>query len=257
PNKKIQIKQNNTADEITCNYDSQGCESNEEIIPVIQCTTNGISSRMITTCPKSTSFWEILKRPQVMILLITIGVFEFSLGPYFTLGTVYLKQIVLLNNNQVSLAFTLSTLVGMVTLLVISKIIDNYGRKQFLIFCLVFYAIHFVVFYFLSWSVIGIIILWAVPLYAFRSPVVNAMMADRTEDNERARGMALLQYEQVLTINTGAIIGGIICDKFAFGLKAIPIYIIVFSVIALILAIITIKETNSKYLLRKSLKQTT
>ncbi|HUU78371.1 MAG TPA: MFS transporter [candidate division Zixibacteria bacterium] len=230
-------------------------DSSEEVIPLIHGSTNGISSRMITTCPKSSSFWGILKRQQVIILLITIGIFELSLGPYFTLGTVYLKQIVGLSNNQVSLAFTLSTLVGMITLFVISKIIDNYGRKQFLIFCLTFYAIHFIIFYFLSWSVIGIIIMWAVPLYAFRSPVVNTMMADITSDHERARGMALLQYEQVLTINTGAIIGGLICDKFTYGLKAIPITIVIFSLIALVLAIIAIKETNSKYLKKKMLKQ--
>ncbi|NHJ84547.1 MAG: solute carrier organic anion transporter [Asgard group archaeon] len=65
--------------------------------------------------------------------------------------------------------------------------------------------------------------------------------------------MALLQYEQVLTINIGAIIGGVICDKFTFGLKAIPIYIVIFSLIALVLTIIAIKETNSKYLKKKML----
>ncbi|NHJ38689.1 MAG: MFS transporter, partial [Asgard group archaeon] len=255
-NKLKQVEQNTIEQEVEKNLELENNFSVHSLeVQKIRGGSQEISYRVIDTCPKSSSFWKILKRPQVIILLITIGILELSLGPYFTLGTVYLKQIVGLSNNQISLAFILSTLCGMITLFIISKIIDNYGRQQFLILCMFTYGAHFIIFYFLSWSKIAVIILWAVPLYALRSPVVNAMMADLTFEHERARGMALIQYEQVLTINLGAIIGGLICDKFIIGLKTIPLIIVLFSIIAFIVALTAIKETNSKYLKRKELKQ--
>ncbi|MBD3191157.1 MAG: MFS transporter [Candidatus Heimdallarchaeota archaeon] len=198
------------------------------------------------TVTEPSSFWKILTRKRVLILLLAMGIMEFGLGPFSIMGTVYLKQIGGLSNYLISLANTLATLIGLILLLFIGRLIDKRGRKPFILASFLSYSIYFFLFYFLSPFSIAIFILWLVPLYALRTPAVNAMMSDLTSEKERARGMALIQYEQVFTTNIGAIIGGLLVDRIALGLKIIPLSVGGFAFIAFIIALFFIQETFSK-----------
>ena len=201
------------------------------------------------------SFWKFLKQPQVISLLISIGILEFSLGPFSIMSIIYLTQIVEFSVYLVSIANVIATLLGMIVLFSIGKLLDRSGRKPFLVFSIFSYSIFFTLFYFLSNYKVAIFILWLVPLYPFRAPTVSTIMSDLTAERERARGMALIQYEQVVTTNIGAIIGGLVADLTPVGLQVVPIFPAAIAVIAFLVAFITIKETNVKYLERKKEKE--
>lgn len=193
----------------------------------------------------ASSFWKILTRKEVLILLLAMGIMEFGLGPFSIMGTVYLKQIGQLSNYLISLANTLATLIGLILLLFIGKLLDKRGRKPFILASFLSYSIYFFLFYFLSPFSIAIFILWLVPLYALRTPAVNAMMSDLTSEKERARGMALIQYERVFTTNIGAMIGGLLVDRISLGLKIVPLNVGSFAFVAFIIALFFIRETYS------------
>ncbi|MEA2070255.1 MAG: MFS transporter, partial [Asgard group archaeon] len=73
-----------------------------------------------------TSYWDIFKRPQVLTLILTLAILEFGYGPFNVITSVYLKDIGL-TDSMISINNTVATFIGMVTLLLIGKLLDQKG----------------------------------------------------------------------------------------------------------------------------------
>ena len=99
-------------------------------------------------------------------------------------------------------------------LLVSGTILDRTGRKPIFIFSIAAYPILYTLMFTLSehpWALFGI---YLYPLYALKVPTANTVMADLTAENERGRGMSLINIEQIIFANLGAIFGCYIADIF-------------------------------------------
>ena len=162
-----------------------------------------------------------------------------------------------LANTLIAKSNTIATVLGMVILFVSGAILDRTGRKPILIFSILCYPILYTFMFFFSSHPWALFAIYLYPLYALKVPTANTIMADLTSDNERGRGMSLVQIEQIVFGNLGAILGCYIADIFPGdliprfipeGIYIIPLFPMVLGFIALILSIFLIKESNPKVL---------
>ncbi|NHJ47509.1 MAG: MFS transporter [Asgard group archaeon] len=210
------------------------------------------------------SYFDILKRKKVLFLLITLAILDFGFGPFNVITSVYFERIYILNSftedfaeTLIAKSNTIATAIGMVILLVSGAILDRTSRKRAFIVALTAYPILYSLMFFLSDYPWVLFALYLYPLYALKVPTSNTIMADLTVENERGRGMSLLQIEQILFGNLGALLGCYISDVFPGdlipkfvpeGIFVIPIFPFIFGIIAVILSFFLIKETNPKFL---------
>ncbi|MHA1121700.1 MAG: MFS transporter [Candidatus Heimdallarchaeota archaeon] len=152
---------------------------------------------------------------------------------------------------------TIATVLGMVILFISGAILDRTGRKPILVFSILCYPILYSFMFFFSSHPWALFAIYLYPLYALKIPTANTMMADLTSENERGRGMSLIQIEQILFGNLGAILGCYIADIFPGdliprfvpeGIYIIPLLPMVLGAIALFLSIFLVKESNPKVL---------
>jgi len=210
------------------------------------------------------SYFEIFKRRKILVLLITLAILDFGFGPFNVITSVYFKNIYLthfgdaaLANTLIAKSNTIATAFGMVILLVSGSIMDRTGRKPILIFSILCYPILYMLMFFLSNHPWALFAIYMYPLYALKMPTANTIMADMTSENERGRGMSLIQIEQIVFGNLGAILGCYIADIFPGdliprfvpeGIYIIPLFPLVLGFIALLLSIFLVKESNPKVL---------
>ncbi|MBY9000852.1 MAG: MFS transporter [Candidatus Heimdallarchaeota archaeon] len=202
---------------------------------------------------KSAGYWKILTRRNVLFLLVVLAILDFGFGPFNTLSSVYLKEIGL-SSNFIGYSNTIATFLGMTFQLFIGRILDKKGRRPVLLVAIVAYPVLFLFMYLFSNNWVIIFIIYSYPLYALKNPTANAIMSDVTKSKERARGMSLLQFENTIFIYLGAFLGAFIADISPDGLLTLPLFPLSFGIIASVLAIFIIKETNKK-LLGKNLPQ--
>jgi len=218
----------------------------------------------IKSTEKYASYFEIFKRRKILVLLITLAILDFGFGPFNVITNVYFKNIFMthfddavLANTLIAKSNTIATAFGMVILLISGSILDRTGRKPMLIFSILCYPILYTFMFFFSSHPWALFAIYLYPLYALKVPAANTMMADLTSENERGRGMSLIQIEQIVFGNLGAILGCYIADIFPKdviplfvpdGIYIIPLFPIVLGLIALILSIFLVKESNPKVL---------
>jgi MFS family permease len=205
----------------------------------------------VESIQEKTSYFDIFKRKKILLLLLTLAIVDFGYGPFSAINTLYLLEVGL-TENMVSISNAIATFFGMVILLVIGKLLDNTGRKPFLVFSILMYPIVYSSMWIFSsfpWAVFAI---YLFPLYAIKVPTSYAIISDLTKENERARGMSLIQYEQIFTQNIGAIIACVIADFVPSGIFIIPVFPIVFGIVSLLVAIFLVEETNKKFIDRKT-----
>ena len=202
---------------------------------------------MKRTTNNSRNYWQILTSSSVILLLLTLAVLDFGIGPFNTMSSVYLKGVGL-PNNFIALANTLATFIGMIFQIFLGILLDRKGRRPVLIVAILVYPVLFTLIYVLSNFWIAVFILYCYPLYALRNPTANAIMSDLTNIKERARGMSLLSFQNTIFLYLGSYLGAFIADISAQGLYVLPIFPIAFGAIALILVIFLIKESNAKIL---------
>ncbi len=202
---------------------------------------------MKRTTNNSRNYWQILTSSSVILLLLTLAVLDFGIGPFNTMSSVYLKGVGL-PNNFIALANTLATFIGMIFQIFLGILLDRKGRRPVLIFAVLVYPVLFTLIYVLSNFWIAVFILYCYPLYALRNPTSNAIISDLTNIKERARGMSLLSFQNIIFLYLGSYLGAFIADISAQGLYVLPIFPIAFGAIALILVIFLIKESNAKLL---------
>ncbi|MHA1210940.1 MAG: MFS transporter [Candidatus Heimdallarchaeota archaeon] len=216
-------------------------------------TSNGL--RVIEkTVKKRSSYRDILFRKEILFLLLTLFILDFGFGPFNVIGSVYLREAGL-NNNMISLSNTLATAIGMIILLIAGNMLDRTGRKPIFIFAIAMYPVIYLLMFLTSNFPVAIFIVYLYPLYALKVPTTNAMMADLTASDERARGMSLINIGQIFAANLGAILGCYIADIFPTdwlpkfipdGVFISPLFPVFFGVIAFIIALKVTKETNKK-----------
>ncbi|MBN1328788.1 MAG: MFS transporter [Candidatus Heimdallarchaeota archaeon] len=208
---------------------------------------------------KKSSYKEILFRKEVLLLIFTLLMLDFGVGPFNVISSIYLSKVGL-SKTLISVSNTVATAFGMVMLLITGYFLDRVGRKPFFIIAVIMYPIIYSLMFFLSGFKWAIFIIYLYPLYALKNPTANAIMSDITATNERARGMSLISIEQIIAGNLGAILGCYIADIFptdlapkflSDGIFTAPFFPMVFGVIASIIAIKVIKETNSKTIAMK------
>ncbi|MHA1346129.1 MAG: MFS transporter [Candidatus Heimdallarchaeaceae archaeon] len=196
---------------------------------------------------KSASYWKILIRRSVLFLLVVLAVLDFGFGSFDILSSLYLKEIGL-SNDFIGYSNTIATFLGMMFQLFIGRVLDKKGRRPVLLIAFVAYPILFLFMYLFSNYWIIIFILYSYPLYATKIPTANAIISDVTNSKERARGMSLLQFENIIFLYLGAFLGAFIADVSPNGLLTLPLFPLTFGAIAFILTIFIIKETNKKLL---------
>ncbi|NHJ84470.1 MAG: MFS transporter [Asgard group archaeon] len=191
-----------------------------------------------------TNYRDLFKNRQLMWIFVVTAVLSFGVGPFGLIPIVYLEIIIGLTNLQVSIAGVLATLIGMITLLIVGRSLDRFGRRPFFLFSHLFYPFYFAFYLFLGNFPYAIIMLWVLPIYPFRGPATTAMVADLTEERNRAKAMNVLMYIQSFSANIGGIIGCIIADYTQIGLLIVPLYPAMIAIISATIALFTIKETN-------------
>lgn len=201
--------------------------------------------------PKS-RYWDILSRRNIVILLITLAIVDFGFGPFNVMASVYLKATGV-PNNFIAISNTIATFIGMALQLFIGKFSDRRGRRPLFLLGILAYPILYGLTYFLSGYWIVVFLLYCYPLYALKVPSANAIMSDLTAENERARGMNLIQFEQTLSLNLGALLGCFLADVLPKGIMILPLMPTIFGAIAVILAFLIFQETHEKFLERKSI----
>ncbi|MEA2069967.1 MAG: MFS transporter, partial [Asgard group archaeon] len=131
------------------------------------------------------------------------------------------------------------------------------GRKPFLLIGLTLYPLIYGLMWIFDdypWIIFAI---YSVPLYAIKVPTANAIMSDLTSEKERARGMSLITLEQTITMNSGVILFCYVADIAQQGIRIIPLFPVTFGIVAIIIALFFIKETNQKHLSFQKLKRET
>ncbi len=210
----------------------------------------------IKEAEKYASYFDIFKRKNVVSLIVVLAILDFGFGPFNVITSVYFKAAGL-SNMLIAKSNTIATALGMVILLISGSILDRTSRKRVFIFSILAYPIVYTLIFTLSMYPIALFIVYLYPLYALKVPTANTIMADLTKENERGRGMSLIQMEQVFFGNIGAIFGCYIADIFPGtilpkyipqGIFVIPLFPIFFGLLALLLAFLLIKETNPRYL---------
>ncbi|NHJ04668.1 MAG: MFS transporter [Candidatus Heimdallarchaeota archaeon] len=196
---------------------------------------------------KQSSYWSIFKKKEILILLLVLALLDFGFGPFNTLTGLYLVDVGL-NNNFISLSNVIATLFGLIFSFAISRPLDKRGRKPFLIIALVAYPVIYGLMFLLSNYWIAIFIVYNYPLYAIKVPTANTIMADHTTEKERSRGLSLVSFEQIIMASAGGLIAAAIADNIELGIRIFPLFPVAFGIIALILGIFFIKESNQEFL---------
>jgi len=239
----------------------------EDFINTTETPQNQQESRIaesVKEVEKYASYLDIFKRKNVVSLLLVLAILDFGFGPFNVITSVYFK-VAGLSNNLIAKSNTIATALGMVILLISGTILDRTSRKRVFIFSIFTYPVIYTLIFTLSRYPLALFISYLYPLYALKVPTANTIMADLTIENERGRGMSLIQIEQVLFGNLGAIFGCYVADIFPGtilpkyipeGIFVIPLFPILFGLIALALAFFLIKETNPRYLAKIKKKET-
>jgi MFS family permease len=225
-----------------------------------------------------TTFWDIVRRRKVLFLLLTLIILDFGFGPFNSLTSLYFKDVYTENfqylysdpvqleafaDKLIKLSNVIATAVGMIILLSFGRLIDKRGRKPFLLIAISFYPLIYSLMFFFSNRPWPMFIFYLYPLYALKVPTANTIMSDLTTEDERTRGMSLISIEQIFAGNLGAIIGAVVVDHFPGdliprfipkGIYVIPLFPMIFGIIALVLAIVLIKETNPR-VIEKEIKK--
>ncbi|MBD3193386.1 MAG: MFS transporter [Candidatus Heimdallarchaeota archaeon] len=194
--------------------------------------------------PKS-KYWNIFSRRNIIILLVTLAIVDFGFGPFNVMASVYLKATGV-PNNFIAISNTIATFIGMSLQLFIGKFSDRRGRRPLFLIGIFAYPILYGLTYLLSGYWVAVFLLYCYPLYALKVPSANAIMSDLTAENERARGMNLIQFEQTLSLNLGALLGCFLADVLPKGIMILPLMPTIFGVIAVILAFFIFQETHEK-----------
>lgn len=213
-----------------------------------------IAEKIVPEKKKSVAtYWQIFKRKEVLSLLITLAIVDFGFGPFNVVNNIYLIKVGLTYDN-IAIANVIATFFGMLILLFIGKVLDKRGRKPVFLVAIITYPILYGLMYALSSFRIAMFILYLYPLYALKVPTSNAIMSDLTEENERARGMSLIQFEQIIFANAGAFLACFIADIAPQELLIIPLFPLSFGIVAVIVAFLIMKETDKKILLQRKVK---
>ncbi|NHK29748.1 MAG: MFS transporter [Asgard group archaeon] len=247
-------------------------EKNEIDIPVETFEPNSLKK---IEAKKRISFWDIIRRKKILYILLILIILDFGFGPFNSMTSLYFKEVYTENfqylfsqpeqleafaNRLIKLSNVIATAVGMIILLTFGRLIDKRGRKPFLLLSITFYPVIYSLMFFFSNHPWPMFIFYLYPLYALKVPTANTIMSDLTSENERARGMSLISIEQLFAGNLGAIIAALIADRFPGdwiprfvpkGIYVIPLFPMIFGIIALVLAIFLIKETNPKAIEKK------
>lgn len=194
---------------------------------------------------KESSYWQILKKPQVFALLLTLAILDFGFGPFNVLTGNYLREVNL-TDNFISISNVIATFLGLVISFVISRFLDKKGRKPFLIMSLITYPVIYGLMYLLSDYWIAVFILYCYPLYALKVPTANTIMADLTTEKERSRGLSLVTFEQIIMAAIGALVAALIADNVVPGIRIFPLFPTAFGLVAIIVAIFIIKESSER-----------
>ena len=199
----------------------------------------------------NTTYWQIFKRKEVLVLLISLAIMDFGIGPFNVVSNVYLSEVGL-SDTAISISNMCATGIGMIILLFIGKVLDKRGRKPVFLFALFMYPLMYGLMFALAQYPPAIFVIYLYPLYALKVPTSNAIMSDITAEDERARGMSLIQFEQIIFANTGAFLACFVADVVPQGLFIIPIFPLSLGIVAVIVAFLIMKETDKKLLLKKT-----
>ena len=196
---------------------------------------------------KQTSYLDIFKKREVLILLMVLAILDFGYGPFNTLTGLYLVDVGL-SDNFISLSNVIATLMGLIISFIISRPLDKRGRKPFLIIAFIAYPVIYGLMFLLSNYWIAIFIVYNYPLYAIKVPAANTIMSDHTNEKERSRGLSLIYFEQIIMASAGGLIAAAIADNIEMGIRIFPLFPVTFGLIALLFAILFVKESNEEFL---------
>ncbi|MDH5401157.1 MAG: MFS transporter [Candidatus Heimdallarchaeota archaeon] len=191
---------------------------------------------------ESTSFWNVLTRKSILSILSPVILLDFLAGAFFILGSVYFYEKIELSADYIGYTNAAATVFGSLILLKLGNISDKYGRKSIYVFGLLNYPIIFLLLSIYHQPII-VLILWSIPLYAVLRPIIPAMISDVTNENERSRGMSIVQLASSLAMTTGALFGGWMADTSPYGLDIWLYLPAMFGWLCPILGYIMVKET--------------
>lgn len=188
------------------------------------------------------SILSIVKKKQILYILISIVILDTASGAFFTFGSIYLYERIKLTSDQIGYANALATLFGALILLKLGTYSDSKGRKPLYLFGLGIYPLFFVVISIFH-QVTVVFLLWCIPLYAFLRPTLPAMISDLTNEVERSRGLSLMTVASTLSMTIGAIVGGYLADQSKLGMDVWTIIPAVIGWISLIFGYYFVNET--------------
>lgn len=196
--------------------------------------------RQQTAKMEALSWSQVLKTPQITIVVITILLLITGNSIFFGLSTNYLINIVGLNTFQVGLGVSIASLIGAILSRPLGNYIDQYGRRRVFLFGIGIYPIAITVFYFIRNPWIATII-WGFPFYLWTWTSGIAILADISQSIDRSKAVGLFFASSSLGQAVGSVIGGIISD--IFGLRFLTILPVPIGIVTFVFAFIFLKES--------------
>jgi MFS family permease len=177
---------------------------------------------------------------------MAVGIVHISLLMVYSAFPVYVEETVLGSSDDATsvlgILSALASLGGLIGSGLAGRICDKYGRRSVFISSILLYIV-FVVIYGTTRNLYVIGILWSIPLYSFLFVSATAMISDLTSDEERGRGMGLLNSTLGIGAGMGALMAGYAARLIDF--QTIFLVSAIFIVMGLIISF-SIKETIRK-----------
>ncbi len=186
------------------------------------------------------SWIQVLRTPQITIVVITLLLLITGNSIFFGLSTNYLINIVGLNTFQVGLGVSIASLIGAILSRPLGNYMDHHGRRRVFLFGIIIYPLAIPIFYFIRNPWIATII-WCFPFYLWTWTSGIAILADISQSIDRSKAVGLFFASTSLGQAVGSVIGGLISD--IFGLRFLTILPLPIGIVAFVIAFIFLKES--------------
>lgn len=154
------------------------------------------------------TFLQIFVRTQILVLFFIVFFVSFGTSTFSTYFSIYFIEDVKGTYILLGVSNAVATLTGMVASLLLGRVADRVGRKLVILYSCFGYGMLFLILLYVRNPYV-VAALWATPLYAGIYVGSVVITSDLTSEEERGRGMSIVNSSINLGRSFGTILGGV------------------------------------------------
>nr|MDO8044720.1 MFS transporter [Candidatus Baldrarchaeota archaeon] len=154
------------------------------------------------------TFWQIFVRTQILALFFVVFFISFGTSTFSTYFSIYFIEGIKGTYILLGVSNAAATLASMVASLLLGKIADRVSRKLVILYSSFGYSALFLILPYIQNPYV-VAALWAIPLYTGIYVGSVVITSDLTSEEERGRGMSIINSSMNLGRSFGAILGGV------------------------------------------------